>query len=88
MKIKEILYTPTFKKLFNKLSKEIRSEAVNCEGSFRADVFDPKLKTHKLKGKFRNYYSFSISYSHRIVFRFLKKDKVLFVDCGDHSVYK
>jgi mRNA-degrading endonuclease YafQ of YafQ-DinJ toxin-antitoxin module len=88
MKIKEILYTPTFKKAFNKLPKEVQNEAANREKLFSADAFDSKLKTHKLKGRFKNYYSFSISYSHRTVFRFLGKDKCLFVDCGDHSVYK
>jgi len=88
MKIEEILYTPTFKKSFKGLSKDLQNEAIDRERLFRADAFDLKLKTHKLKGRFKNYYSFSISYSHRIVFRFINKDKVLFVDCGDHSVYK
>jgi len=88
MKIKEIFYTPTFKKSFKSLPKDLQNEAIDREKLFRADAFDPKLKTHKLKGRFKNYYSFSISYSHRIVFRFINKSRVLFVDCGDHSVYK
>jgi addiction module RelE/StbE family toxin len=88
MKIKEIQYTPTFEKEFNKLPKEIQNQAVVRENIFRSDAFDPKLKTHKLKGKFKNYYSFSISHSYRIVFRFLSNGRILFVDCGDHSVYK
>ena len=88
MKISEILYTPTFKRAFRRLSKNIQDEAARKEKLFRKDVFDPTLKTHKLKGKFKNYYSFSISYSYRIVFRFIHKDKVLFVDCGDHSIYR
>jgi len=69
MKIKEIIYTPTFRKVFNRLPKEIQDQAVKKESLFKADAFDPKLKSHKLKGKFTNYYSFSISYSHRIVFK-------------------
>lgn len=88
MKTKEIKYTPTFKKALNKLPKDIQNLAISREIIFRADAFDSRLKTHKLKGKFSAYYSFSINYSYRIVFRFLNPDKVLFVDCGDHSVYK
>ena len=88
MKVNQILYTPTFKKDFRKLPKNIQTEAIIKEKSFRNDVFDPKLKTHKLKGRFKNYYSFSITYAYRIVFRFIQKDKVLFIDCGDHSIYR
>jgi mRNA-degrading endonuclease YafQ of YafQ-DinJ toxin-antitoxin module len=88
MKIEEIFYTPSFKKSFKKLHKDIQNEAIKRENLFREDAFDPKLKTHKLKGKFQDYYSFSINYYNRIVFRFLEPGKVLFVDCGDYSVYK
>jgi len=88
MKIKETIRTPAFKRAFRSLPKEVKVEALNKEKIFREDAFDPKLKTHKLKGKFEDYYSFSINYSYRIVFRFITKDKILFVDCGDHSVYK
>ncbi|OGY28595.1 MAG: hypothetical protein A3A61_04285 [Candidatus Woykebacteria bacterium RIFCSPLOWO2_01_FULL_43_14] len=87
MKIKEIAYTPTFKKAFQKLPKKIQLEAVNKEKIFRQDAFASELRTHKLKGKFKDYYSFSLAYSYRVVFRFLKQNQVLFVDCGDHSVY-
>lgn len=88
MNISEVTYTPTFKKSFRKLPRNIQEEAVKREKIFREDALDSKLKTHKLKGKFKDYFSFSVSYSFRIVFRVLKKGKVLFVDCGDHSVYR
>ena len=74
MKINEIIYTPTFKKAFHRFPKDIQTEAIVKLSLFRKNAFDPKLKTHKLKGKFKNYYSFSISYAHRIVFRFIQKD--------------
>lgn len=84
----KILYSSKFAKEYKKLPDDIKNIAEKKEAIFRNDPFNPKLKTHKLKGKFRNYYSFSITYSYRIVFRFLTKNKVLFVDCGDHSVYR
>ena len=88
MKIKEIIFTPTFKKSFQRLPKKIQLEAAVKENIFRGDAFAVSIRTHKLKGKFKEYYSFSIDYSYRIVFRFLKQDQVLFVDCGNHSVYR
>lgn len=84
----KILYSSKFAKEYKKLPDDIKGIAEKKEAVFRSDPFNPKLKTHKLKGKFRNYYSFSLTYSYRIVFRFLTKNKVLFVDCGNHSVYR
>ena len=84
----KILYSSKFATEYKKLPDDIKDIAEKKEAIFRNDPLNPKLKTHKLKGKFRNYYSFSITYSYRIVFRFLTKNKVLFVDCGDHSVYR
>ena len=84
----KILYSPKFGKEYKNLPDNIKDIAEQKEAVFRNDPFNPKLQTHKLKGKFRNYYSFSITYSYRIVFRFLTKNKVPFVDCGDHSVYR
>lgn len=88
MKINQVLYTPTFKKAFKSLPQNVQGEAIDRIKLFQTDAFNPRLRTHKLKGKFKNYYSFSISYSYRIVFRFVDKSKVLFVDCGDHLVYR
>lgn len=53
---------------------------------FRGDIFDKRLKTHRLKGNLKEYYAFSISYSHRIVFRLLDEEEILFIDIGSHDV--
>jgi mRNA-degrading endonuclease YafQ of YafQ-DinJ toxin-antitoxin module len=50
--------------------------------------FDETLKTHKLKGKLKEFWSFSVNYSFRIVFEFIKKDEVIFYDIGDHRIYQ
>lgn len=55
---------------------------------FKENCFNPRLKTHKLKGKLNGYWSFSITYSHRGLFEFLDGDSVAFIDVGDHSIYK
>ncbi len=54
---------------------------------FKNNPFDNRLKTHKLKGRLKDYWVFSVSYSDRLLFRFLSKDKAFFIDIGDHSIY-
>ena len=47
-----------------------------------------KLKVHKLKGRLADVYSFSITYSHRVVFSYESKDAVVFLAVGNHDIYK
>lgn len=86
--LRRVYYAPNFQKRWRRLPKSVRTQASQKEALFRADPFSPSLKTHKLSGKLKEYWSFSINYQYRIVFRFLKKDEVLLVDAGTHSVYR
>ena len=81
-------YSPEFKRLFKKLPIEIKKEAVEREKIFRLDIFSNNLKTHKLSGKLKGRYAFSISYTHRIVFSFINKEYVIFHSIGSHDIYK
>ena len=58
------------------------------EKIFINDPLDKRLKTHKLKGKLKNYWSYSIDYHYRILFRFVDKETVIYYDVGTHDVYK
>ena len=88
MKIKDIEYSSHFERAFRKLPKEIQIKAVKQEYSFREDCFNPKLKTHKLKGDLEGLWAFSIDYSYRILFRFVGKNTVEFDNAGRHSIYQ
>ena len=55
------------------------------EKLFRENPFTPQLKTHKLHGRDKEVWAFSVSYRHRIKFIFLKEDSVLFLDVGTHN---
>lgn len=88
MQIREIRYSEHFRRALVKLPPEVKSEIRKREAIFKANCFDSQLKTHKLAGKFKNYWSFSLTYSHRVVFQFLGKGKVGFIDVGDHSIYQ
>ena len=52
---------------------------------FCQDPFDPILKTHKLSGKLKGLWSFSIEYDCRVIFEFIEDNKALFIDIGSHD---
>lgn len=66
----------------------VRGKAIEKEAIFKKYPFAKTLKTHKLSGKFSGYYAFSIDYNYRIIFRYMKKDTIVFVAIGDHSIYQ
>jgi mRNA-degrading endonuclease RelE of RelBE toxin-antitoxin system len=83
----KIFYHPRFKKVYKKLSAELKSKAEIKENLFRNNSFHPSLGTHKLCGKLKNQWSFSIDKKYRILFEFDNSD-VIFLDVGDHEIYK
>lgn len=88
MKITAIYYSSRFFKKLGRLTKGELTQLRVVEKIFKENCFDPRLKTHKLKGKLRNYWSFSLTHSQRIMFKFLKLGEVIFIDIGSHSIYK
>ena len=83
----KILYKPTFIRQYKKLPKNLQIEIKEKIELFKKNPKHPFLKTHKLKGKLKNFFSFSVNYEYRIVFQYNKKNTVLFA-VGDHSVYQ
>jgi len=86
--VKKIYYSSRFLRALKDLPPELGPAVVERERVFRKDCFNPKLKTHKLTGKYKEHWSFSINYSYRIIFRFLANNEVLFENVGNHSIYK
>jgi len=85
----EIIYSSKFAREYQRLPRNIQVMAEQLEIIFRVDPFDPRLKTHKLKGKFSGFLSFSIGYRYRIIFEFAKDKKTIyFHSVGDHDVYQ
>ena len=54
---------------------------------FCRDPFHPSLKTHPLKGKLKGYWSFRINRNYRVLFEFIDKEMVGFIDIGTHQIY-
>lgn len=88
MKITAIYYSSRFYKNLAKLSGEEIKKLSKVESIFQKDCFDKRLKTHKLKGHLKDYWAFSVTYSVRIMFKFLKEGAVVFIDIGTHSIYE
>lgn len=84
----EIEYSSHFKRAYQKLDIAIQKKVERKETLFRKDPFSTTLETHKLHGKIKEFYSFSIDSKFRIVFKFITSKKVIFLDVGDHGVYK
>jgi mRNA-degrading endonuclease YafQ of YafQ-DinJ toxin-antitoxin module len=90
MKPKYILFDAPFEKRFNKykahLTEAQRKRFKKKLEVFRKDVFDKRLKTHKLKGNLSDYYAFSISQSDRIVFKIIEDEGVYLIEIGSHDI--
>ena len=87
MAIKKIHYTSRFIKDLKKLPKDKQKLATKREAIFRKDPFFQTLKTHKLSGKLKDYWAFSITYQDRVIFRFINGRKAIFYKIGSHSIY-
>ena len=85
----EVAYSESFKKVFKRRVKSTELEPefwVRLE-LFINNAFDAKLKTHKLSGKLKDLWSFSIEHDLRVVFYFTneKPKKAIFIDIGTHD---
>ena len=88
MHIKKILYSSRFLRAL-KSCKGVDKEVVQQRSMmFQKDCFAARLKTHKLKGKYKDLWSFSITDTHRIIFRLYKDGTAEFITVGDHDIYR
>ena len=49
------------------------------------EPFHSILKTHKLQGKLRNYYSCYLDFKYRLVFEIIDKITIQLIDIGTHD---
>jgi proteic killer suppression protein len=84
----QIQKTPAFNRRFKKLSEQQKKDFYTALRLFCQDAFHPKLKTHKLKGRWKAFHSFRVNYSDRCIFYFLQNDDILLYDIGSHQIYQ
>ena len=85
----EITFSSSFKRAYKKKIK-VRKETDDLFWDtvklFTSDPFHPSLKTHKLSGKLRGLWSYTVEYNLRVVFSFVDgSSKAIFVDLGTHD---
>ena len=88
MSIRHIYTSPKFERLYRKLPLAIKEIAKEKEVVFRRDPFAPQFETHKLHGKERNIWAFSVTRAYRIKFVFLDGGGILFLGIGTHDIYR
>ena len=84
----EVSFSSSFKRAFKKRIKgnvDLEARFWHKLEQFTIDPFDTSLKTHKLSGKLKDLWSFSIDYDERVLFYFAEDAKAVFVDIGSHD---
>ncbi len=84
----EVCFKPTFVRQFKILEEDLQEEVIEKIELFKNLKKHEQLKVHKLKGRLKDRYSFSVNYKIRIVFQYLSKGKVVLLAIGSHDVYK
>jgi len=74
-----------FEKKYKKLPKLVKEKAKKRELIFKHNPFDSRINTHKLHGSRKNEWAYSVDFSYRITFIFIKNDIVLYTDIGTHD---
>ena len=84
----KISFDNSFKRAFKKrikgnqlLEKKFKDKLL----LFKNNPFDPSLKTHKLSGKLKDLWSFTIEYDVRIVFYFTDSQDAVLINIGSHD---
>ena len=83
-----IKFTTNFKKSYTKIIRkkpEAGFDILEKLLLFTINPFNPKLDTHKLKGKYSELWSFTVQYDLRIIFGFESDNSVILVDIGTHD---
>ena len=80
--------SPQFRRQFRKLDTSLQGEVLEKIELFEHTQDHKHLKAHKLHGRLKNRYSFSVNYRFRIVCTYISYGEAVLLAVGDHEVYK
>ena len=84
----KVSYNSSFKRSFKRrivVGSEREARLRSKIALFINDPFDKELRTHKLSGKLKGFWSFSVEFDLRVIFYFEDSETVVFVDLGTHN---
>ena len=84
----KLIYTPSFLRKLKKCEPSLQAEIKERVVLFQHFDNHKLLKVHKLKGSLKGRYSFSVTYAHRVVFKWEDKTTAVLLSVGDHDVYR
>lgn len=80
--------TAHFRRAFEKLSVDLQRLTVQRIALFASQPFAPRLRTHKLKGNLKMFWSFSVTEGYRVLVTFPQPGVALLHDVGTHDIYR
>ena len=85
----EIFYSPKFVRMLKALIPSLQNDAIEKIQLFQDVKNHHALKVHKLRGRLKDQYSFSVNYQIRITFIYIpsKPKEAYLLTVGDHDIY-
>jgi len=84
----KVIWDKGFEKSYQqriRLFPAIKNDFFDALDLFAEDPFHPALRTHPLTGPLQGLWAFSCASDLRVVFQFIRKTEVLFIDIGSHE---
>ncbi|HAZ44555.1 MAG TPA: type II toxin-antitoxin system mRNA interferase toxin, RelE/StbE family [Cyanobacteria bacterium UBA11369] len=84
----QVSFSSSFRRAFKKRIKgnvDLETRFWQKVEQFTTDPFEQSLKTHKLSGRLKDLWSFSVDYDERVLFYFTEDGNAVFVDIGSHD---
>lgn len=86
--MRQVFYSSKFRKALKKMPRFVKDAFLEKEGAFLDNPFLPTLETHKLHGKYKEYWAFTVIGQYRVMFQRLKNDDAGLINIGTHDIYK
>ena len=82
-----IFPTAKFERDYKQLPDLLKEKAEIALEIFKANPSEPRLRTHKLHGRFAGYWAFTVAFDCRIIVRYGKTDEIFLIAIGNHGMY-
>lgn len=84
----KIAFTPKFLRLLKRLPRDLQEDVITKIKLLSDTNNHHSLKVHKLKGRLKGFYSFSVDYKNRVIFEYISDDEIVLLAVGDHDMYR